>query len=151
MERRTLRALGQGLLFGVIIASSVAQAGFKWVDEKGITHFSQFPPPGRDVQVINTGSARPAGDETPPPQPATPAPAPKAAPEKSAEQAAQEQKLEAMRQENCRRARSNLNTLTTGGRLRYTDAQGVVRFLTDEERKQRTEEAQGQVDEFCKE
>ena len=66
-----------------------------------------------------------------------------------AKEAAEAEKKGAEQLQRCRKAQSNLNTLRTGYRLRYTDAEGQVRFLTDEERQTRIDTAEGQVKKYC--
>lgn len=68
--RRALKAAGCCLLAAAALAlPPAAHAIYKWVDEKGVTHFSENPPPdGRkankvDVKVTPpSGPAKPAGD-----------------------------------------------------------------------------------------
>ena len=156
MDTRISRRILQTALLGLGLAASLAYAAaYKWVDEQGVTHFSQFPPTGRQVETIATPKSPPADNAPTSPSPAA-EPAAKAPDQPPADgtpktEAEAKQQLAAVRQENCRRARANLNTLTTGGRLRYTDAEGTVRYLSDEERAQRVEEAQKQIEQYCTE
>lgn len=43
-----------------LLAAAGAQAEvYKWVDEDGVTHYSQQPPPGGDARVIQPGISAP--------------------------------------------------------------------------------------------
>ncbi|RCX29857.1 DUF4124 domain-containing protein [Thioalbus denitrificans] len=156
MEKIRLKAFLHTFVLALLLAPVLATAAttYTWVDDQGVTHFSQFPPEHGEVRVINPYVPRPvtppAEAKSPDAMSAEPAEPPRPA-ESSAEEQAVKQQLETVRADNCRKARANLNTLTTGGRLRYTDAEGNVRFLTDEERQARIEEAQGQIEEYCTE
>lgn len=131
--------------------SPVSAVTYKWVDDEGETHYSQVPPVGKATNRIE-----------PPPAPPPPAPGYslqelKQRTEKleaSREEAAQKhQRLaeqQALKEENCRRARKNLNTLLNSGRVRYADEAGNLLIMPEEERQARITEVQGQVDEFCK-
>lgn len=156
MEKIRLKAFLHTFVLALLLAPILATAAttYTWVDDQGVTHFSQFPPEHGQVRVITPYTSRPptpaAQTESPEAATAEPPEQPQPA-EPSAEEQAVKEQLETVRADNCRKARANLNTLTTGGRLRYTDAEGNVRFLTDEERQTRIEEAQGQIEEYCTE
>lgn len=59
--RRTLIALAVALA-----AAMPAHAIYKWVDEKGVTHFSEYPPPdGKKAQKIEPKVTPPSSDARP--------------------------------------------------------------------------------------
>lgn len=122
---------------------------YKWKDEHGQVHFTQVPPKSGRYEVIGA----------PPP----PASAPnqealnkaldesvKAEPErqKAATEAAQQL---AQRQENCKQALERLAYLDarTPRRLSYTDAQGNVTRMSDEEFQKRRAAAQEKIQQNC--
>lgn len=141
------------ILAGWLAAFGLAQAAmYKWVDENGVTQYSQFPPPAREYQTV-----------VPPPPPAED---PEGAQQQleqllqkqdeaakaRTETAEKEQKAAAAaerRKENCRIARSNLEKLNTSGGRRIIGPDGVAYYQTEEERQQRIAEAQKHIDEFC--
>ncbi|MFP5506829.1 MAG: DUF4124 domain-containing protein [Gammaproteobacteria bacterium] len=141
------------ILVGWLAVFGLAQAAmYKWVDENGVTQYSQYPPPGRDYQTV-----------TPPPAPAED---PEGAQQRleqllqkqdeaykaKTEAAAQEQKsaeTAKRREQNCQAARQNLERLTTGGNRRIVGPDGVAYYPTEEERQERIAKARQQIEEFC--
>ncbi len=125
---------------------------YKWVDEQGVTHYTQTPPPGNDFKEV-----------APPPPPAVdPGQAARQLKEsqkafderrKEAREAADKQaKAEAEaaeRSKQCEQARRNLENLLTHPRIRYTDDSGEVTLLPEEERQKRIAEAREQIEELC--
>src|SRR5437667_50059 len=77
------------VLSAIVVASiaghAAAQPLYRWVDEKGVVHYSQFPPPAPAEPPTPAPEAKPS----PPPE-AKPAPAPQAKPSPAPEA---EQKL----------------------------------------------------------
>jgi len=144
---------GWWIIAGWLVAMGLAQAAmYKWVDENGVTQYTQYPPPNRKVEVV-----------APPPPPAEdPQEAQKkleATLQKQNEQretattAGEEQAKTAeqakLREQNCQTARSNLEKLTTGGRKRVIGADGVASYLTEEDQQARIDKAKKQIEEFC--
>lgn len=145
---------GWWIVAGWLAAAGLAQAAmYKWVDENGVTQYSQYPPPNRKTEVV-----------APPPPPAED---PEGAQKKlesllqkqdeqrKAATTAEEERNKAqdeaaLREKNCQIARGNLEKLTTGGRKRFVGPDGVASYLTDEDREARIAEAQKQIQEFCK-
>jgi hypothetical protein len=148
------------LRFGWILAGWLAVFGmahaamYKWVDENGVTQYTQYPPPNREYQTV-----------APPP---TPAEDPEGAQQDlenllqqqdeaskaAAEAATEEQQAKdaaSQKQRNCQVARQNLTALTTGGRRRLVDEKGVAYYPTEDERQARIAEAQQQIEQFCDE
>lgn len=134
------------------IGVSPALAGmYKWVDEQGITHYSQTPPPSGNAQQIK-----------PPPTPADSEAAVKRleaqrqeaqkrheAGQQDARESQKSAESQAIREESCRLARQNLNTLEAHSRVAVRDADGNMKRLSEEERQTQLSEAKKQVDEYC--
>lgn len=54
-------ALVVGLLALPLIAPATEAARtYKWVDEDGVTHYTQYPPPDRDAQVVEPSIGLPS-------------------------------------------------------------------------------------------
>lgn len=138
----------------VLLCFSIASHGaiYKWVDENGVTQFSQFPPSQQEAERVR-GAAPPAED-------------PDAALERlqqkldgfdqrretesdSREDQAAQQEQQALRQRNCEAARHNLEILARGGRTRIRTESGEVTYLTEEQRQERLETARKAVQENC--
>jgi hypothetical protein len=137
-----------------LLASTFAHAQiYRWVDEQGVTVYSNTPPPSGGAQRIK-----------PPPPPAED-------PEQTRQRMearrqamddlfedrelaqqkfAQERKRMAVRNSNCQGARANLEKLATSAQslVRLPDG-SYVRF-TEEERQQRMLEAQNQINRSCR-
>lgn len=138
----------------VLLCFSIPSHGaiYKWVDEDGVTQFSQFPPSQQEAERVR-GAARPAED-------------PGAARERlqqkldgfdqrqetesvSREEQAAQQEQQALRQRNCEAARHNLEILARGGRTRIRTESGETTYLTEEQRQERLETARKAVQENC--
>ncbi len=142
-----------GLALGLALAAPLQAAEiYKWVDEEGVTHYSQQPPPSGDADRV--------GVDTPPDE--------EIAREREemeetgerleaqreqrreAEQQAQENAAEReRRQQRCADLRASLQKLTENRRLLVPDEEGNVRRLSEEERQQRVAERRRQIDEQC--
>lgn len=144
---------GWWIVAGWLAAVGLAQAAmYKWVDENGVTQYTQYPPPNRKTEVV-----------VPPPPPAED---PEGAQKKleatlqmqdeqdkaaaTAEQEQAKSRNEAeVRAKNCQIARDNLSKLTTGGRKRIMGPDGVATYLSDEEREAKIAEAKQQIGKYC--
>lgn len=144
---------GGWILVGWLAVFGLAQAAmYKWVDEKGVTQYSQFPPPNRKAQVM-----------VPPPPPAEDpegaqkkleATLQKLDEEHKAKTTAAEEKQKAaetakQRQQACQAARDNLEKLTTGGRKRIMGADGVASYMPEEERQKQITLAKDAIKKYC--
>ncbi len=133
-----------------------AHAGnaFKWVDEQGVTHYSQTPPPGQRSESVAV-PGRPAPEKPPAasaeasqPQPAgAEQPAPEAGQTPDQRTAAER---EAIGQKVCQGLREDLAKLEQYPRIFLRDAQGKGVWLTPEERQQRIDQTKKQLQEMCK-
>lgn len=128
---------------------------YKWTDDSGEVQYSQTPPPaGTAVETIE-GAPPPADD-----------------PDKIRQRLQRQLEVlddeKALRDEehayrkkhkenqeiirkNCETARSNLANLHQGGQKRFRTPSGEIKYLTEEERARRIEEANKQIKEYCKE
>jgi hypothetical protein len=140
-------------LFLLFVAQSAGAGVYKWVDEKGVTHYSEAPPQGRKSEAIRI--------DPPPPPGATP-------PGKSLrEQESEflERQLRRQQQEEadkraredkaanearCAAARERLERLQAARRVFRRDAQGEPVIMSDEERQAAIEETAGQIEATCK-
>ena len=127
---------------------------YKWIDDKGEIHYSQKLPPGREGEKMR-GAPPPADDpegissdlqeqvET----------MDKRLEKKAIEAEDKELSEESLqiRKRNCETARENLAKLQRSGNIRYIGADGQVTRMPEEERQQRLEETNKQIEEFCDE
>ncbi|MDB5994215.1 MAG: glycosyltransferase [Pseudomonas sp.] len=134
--------LAASLLIGISPVCMAAQI-YKWVDAQGVTHFDAQPPQGQDATTVVTPSP-PAGK--PDTLPRSTAIGDQQAIDKSVKKQVAEQ--QAQLKVFCEQARTNLAQLQNNPRLRE-DVDGEMRRLTDEQRQERTTEAQKQIAENC--
>lgn len=150
------------LLILLALCSASAFAGLnKWVDANGKVHYSDSPPPPNvKAQTLRTPTetAAPASDAA-----ASAPAAPKTIAEReaelkkaqqakkeAAEAAAKEQEKKEAEREYCESAQQSLRTLQDGTRMVELDAKGERSYLTDEQRRQRIEKIQQDIQKSCK-
>jgi hypothetical protein len=138
-----------GSLLLTLSATSMASQVYKWVDDKGVTHFGANPPQGQTATSVNTIVA----------QPKTPAavakPAAPAADSGAAEQQAIDAKVKqqvakdaAENKKYCESVRTNLAQLQNNPRLR-TEINGEQVRLGEDERQAKIAEAQKSIKDNC--
>lgn len=144
------RSLWAGtLLLATIVAASSAFAAktyYKWVDNDGVTHYSEHKPQGatnaQEVSVF-TGRSEPTTNVAGKPQEEGDQPGTEATDEKIDPEALKDP-------ERCRIARKNLETMQNNNRIRMKDpGTGEYRFLSEEEKQQQMKDAQQAIDESC--
>ena len=141
-------------VFGMCLAMALClplHAGkvYKWQDEDGAWHYSATPPPDHSAETIKTRSYSNSGSEnnTPPANPGSDNRKHRET-QKSAEVATEDQ---ALAEENCRKAKMNLENLKRGSRLRIKDPEtGEVRYLSVEEQQEWVERSEKIVEENCR-
>ena len=151
MRKSTRMAL---LLIGLLAVPSalVAQDAYKWVDDEGVTHYGQNPPP--DVDAV------PVGTDEPPEEEVERARERMQETEERLEQSRKE-RLEAQReadeeaekrarqQKRCEQLRQALKTLTENRNLLKSDGEGGTARMTEEERQERVAKRRRQIEEEC--
>lgn len=138
----------------ILPASSVSAKVYKWVDENGVTQYTQLPPPDAKESATTI---------TPKSTPTDAAEKHKQLQEKwkkeiddnnelkeqNAEKAAEDEhnaKLKA----HCETARKNLRALNDPSNRRFKTADGEISNFTDEQRKAEINKAQQYLDKHCK-
>lgn len=148
------------------LSTGAATAQHVWLDEKGIKQYSDIPPPVSVPQsrILKTPANVPRSQAIAPiiapeanrdaatvPAPAKKAPMTtaernadfvkrKAEQEEKDKKAEQEAKLAAEKARNCERAREYQRVLDSGQRIGTTDPNGERSIMSDERRKQETDE-----------
>ena len=129
----------------LVCTSAMATQLYRWVDENGVTQFSQQPPAEDQYQrlqvkpapELGTGSLAPAPDASAEEQ--TEATEPAAAPQPTPEQ-------QAKLAEQCDALRANLTTMQNNPRLRRTLEDGTVERIGEDERQAMIAKAQAHWD-----
>ncbi len=135
-----------------LLATAASAETYRWVNEDGVVTYSQTPPPDGPVEKIKTQDTAPSDsgksqqklqqlrqkladmDED------------RALKKAEAKKHAEDK---ALRENNCKAARHNLEQLTTLGHGLYKVGDDYLR-LTEEDRQSRMDEARKQIKEFCK-
>lgn len=137
----------------VIPLRSTAAGLYKWVDEQGITHYSQQPPATGKFQAI----------KPPPPPPENAGQEAierlkaqrqelderRAARQEAARERQEELESNEAREEACRQARENLAQLEAHNRIALRNADGSYTYLDEEQRQQRIAEMRERVSNYC--
>ena len=149
-----LRSFAASGLIGLLAAATV-QAGtlYRWTDERGNPVISDRPPavgtPYTTLDGARYGVKSSSAARTPKPMPTQQAESVKAGAGPSGDGAKQAVKIE-KHPELCDQAKDNVFKLETFPRIRVTDDDGSVRFMTDEERKDKLASARKDEAAACK-
>ena len=143
------------LLIPALLWLADAHAGmYRWVDENGVTVYSQTPPPEKPSVRI----------APPPPPPAQPAGAADSEgleqkmqkfqdrqdlKKENAERQAETERIAQRREQECQAARNNLGILEGHPRKLIGTPDGQYHRLTDEERQAQIDKAKGLIEEYC--
>ena len=138
-------------LLWVLLLPATAQV-YKWVDEKGVTHYGERPPQGKKAQPVEQHLANPS-----------PAPGKTAAPDWKAkelefrgrriesEQAdAKQQQQDAALRNACNEARDRLVRLKSARGIYRLDEKGQRVYQSDEERRASTAQLEQQIAQRCR-
>lgn len=139
------------LCLTLLALNALAQGGlYKWVDEKGVVHYSDMPPAGKSGKQLNVA-----------PQPPLEGPSrPRSWQEQQQdanerrhreEKAQQEQQKAAQEAEQkCLRARNALDSLKRERPLYRVTREGERAYMDDEERQRQIADWQKQADAYCR-
>jgi len=116
---KLFRALLHFLILAAMAVPAFGQV-FKWVDERGVTHYGERPPQGGKATEVPDKLSSPGG--VPPPKPAEQSEAPPPSPEKTEE---------ARRKEQCDQQRELLDRLVQNelgsGKVQIDRADAIAR------------------------
>ena len=131
-----------------------AQTMYKWVDEKGVTHFSETPPPdGSKANKITVNPTPPSGPVAPQPdyhQKELDSRARDAQKnQQAAKQSQEEAQAAAQKRGKCIEAQRQLQILAMQRPVFTTNEKGEKVYLEDETRQAQTEKWQEAVRKYC--
>lgn len=138
--------LAGGLLLAMSTMAMASQV-YTWVDEKGVTHFSENPPSDHPATSFRTTTPAPRM-----PQPTRLPPLDNKDPEQEAVERQVKRKIatqEAERKKYCESVRANLAHLQNNPRL-LAEINGETHRLTEEERQARIAEAKKAIEKSCR-
>jgi hypothetical protein len=140
------------LLIALALASvpAAAQQMYKWVDEKGTTHFSEYPPPdGKGAKV----EVKPAANEKNY-NPDSWRERELESRQRRAQQAiadeTERKRDDASRAQNCRRAQEGLDTMKNARRVYNLDEKGERVYLDEKQRAAGLEKHTRDVEKYCR-
>ena len=130
-----------------------AQSMYKWVDDKGITHYTDAPPPDGKGQKIDVRPAPPSSPVKPPSdfrQKELETRGERAQKEREAKKAvADEERDAAVRKRRCIDAQSQLQVLRMQRPVFQTDEKGERVFLDDRQRQAELDKWQERAKTYC--
>lgn len=138
-----------GSLLLTLSTTAMASQVYKWVDDKGVTHFGANPPQGQTATSVNTVIAQPKAAAKAV-APTTPAMDSGDAEQKAIDAKVKQQVAEqtAERKKYCESVRTNLAQLENNPRLR-TEVNGEQVRLGEDERQAKIADAQKAIKENC--
>lgn len=152
MNNKLFSGLAGIILCSLFLNSPAMARLYKWVDENGVTQYTQTPPPKGDFTDIKP-PAKPAVD---------PAQAKSALDKrlegfnkrrddlgKSKAEANKQAAEKAEKTAKCKKARENLAFLQTHARIRSKDRDGKVTMLPEEQRQARIKQANDAIKGYC--
>lgn len=147
-------------IFGLFaIAAEAGQDFYKWVDDRGITHYSQSPPESMNkdskVETVNVRTRVPMGSE----QAIADLEKKRAEAAKAREGDAKKDagkqnaanvdaKQRELNKANCEQWKKDLDVLQRAN-VREDDGKGNVKTMTEEDKKKRLEQTQKNIKDYC--
>lgn len=134
-----VRILGVAFVALAVLATTAQAARtYKWVDENGVTHYSQYPPPEGEVEIIEPDIALPSGVDT------TTGTAEQAA----GGEAGGGEDAQTM-EEYCNQLRNQAQMLASERDVRVRHEDGTLRPLEGDARASRRTEIDQQIQQYC--
>lgn len=115
---------------------------YQWTNAQGVTQFSQTPPAGQTYKTISTPDDNGMNMDTPA------APSSSGAKPKHPSSAAQAKQIPDLKQ-RCDIAQKDIQTLNQPRRIRIVQADGSVKWLDNNQRASRLQQAQSFYNRFC--
>ena len=132
-------------ILGVVMVALAVMAGtaeaartYKWVDENGVTHYSQYPPPKGEVQVIQPNIALPSGARS----------GTAGAEQAGADDDGGGEGAQTMT-EYCNQLRNQAQMLASERDVRVRHEDGTLRPLEGDARASRRAEVEQQIQQYC--
>jgi hypothetical protein len=132
------------------VSPAFSQSMYKWVDEKGVTHFSQDPPPdgnknAQKIEVKTTQPDRPPADNWREREMQSK----QLRAKKGVEEESARQREEAQRGQACRAAQRKADTMKNYARVFRLDEKGERVYYDEKQREAELAEAQREMAKYC--
>lgn len=147
MSRPLIAVLGGAVAALVAAQPLVAAEYYKWVDEAGVTHYSQQPPPD-DVRARVKAESATLPASTPDAPPGGSASAGEPGTQSGAEDAEADEGPGTVA-EFCKQMREREQTLAGDRPVRTKNADGTLEPLAGEARQQRLQQVRSQIEQHC--
>lgn len=139
-------------IMAALSLAAAAQGVYKWVDEKGVTHYSESPPPDGKANKVDIKPNGPAGPVKEPDWKARELESRQQNVQKNQadrEQKAKEDNDKATRRNICQQALRQITTLQTAVPVYTLNEKGERVYMEDADRQQKVEAAQQRMRENC--
>lgn len=138
----------------LLALNALAQGGlYKWVDEKGVVHYSDTPPVGKAAKKLGASPQPPLDNTQAPPRSRNWQEQLQDSNERRFQEEKRQQEQQKKTQEadqQCQRARGALDSLKRERPLYRLDKEGERTFMEDEERRRLIDGWQKQADTYCR-
>lgn len=149
MSRTCLPAVTLGALLAALALPAGAESFYKWVDEKGVTHYGEKAPEGAKTAKVKVGDTTSSDADSEIKRLDGKRTAEQEAKKKAAEEAAGKPATPASERERinqlCDQHKKNLANLKSGARLATKDEKGNKRALSDQEKADQLKFSEGEV------
>ena len=137
-----ITSISLSICISAFAANTISKVTYKWTDKQGVVQYTERPPKNIAYEQITVNAS--GGKEV------TTVSADEAV-QKTAEttEDALDDVVKA-NQRNCKIAKQNMDVLVKVARIRVSDEKGENRFLTPDEKQDRINETQKQIDIYCK-
>lgn len=144
------------LILAVVVAiapgAAIGESVYRWTDENGVTHFGDRQPTGKRAESVNirtgSGGSRPSVATQSPQDQLEQIEGRQQSEAEQARLSAVEEARQKQRQANCETARTNLNILSSYGRVQVEE-NGEKRYLSPEEIAEQKASFQAIADDNC--
>lgn len=143
--RNTLIAIA----LSMICSHAMAEKLYKWVDENGVTQFSQQPPASDQYERMNVTAPPKLGSNMAPAATAAPSESDTQNGETDAAVKKAEREQQAQREAQCAKLREDLTTLENNPRLGRTNDAGEMERIGEEERQAMIAKAREDLATYC--
>lgn len=145
-----MRKMVIAIVLGLTSTHAMAEKLYKWVDENGVTQFSQQPPAGNQYERMNVTPPPKIGSEAAPvTPPITDSPADAEGESEAAANQQTEREQQALRDAQCAKLREDLQTMETNPRLARTNAEGEMERIGEDERQSMMATAREELATYC--
>jgi hypothetical protein len=137
----------------VLPFAAAAQQMYKWVDEKGVTHYTDSPPPSGNAQKIDIRATPPSAPVAPPQSFQQKEEQTRGERVQKAQEAqkvsAEEARSNALKKGRCIQARRQVQVLSIQRPLFNTNDKGEKVYIEDKDRQAEIDKWQAQIETYC--